>query len=102
MAWESRRGKGRYYTRSRKVNGRVEREYIGSGPMAEFQSALDLMERWPRQEEAYARRVERDRMAELDRLVADYCERVESVACAELEAAGYHKHNRGEWRRRRG
>jgi hypothetical protein len=30
MGWD----RGRYYTRSRKVNGRVVREYVGTGPVA--------------------------------------------------------------------
>jgi len=32
MGWDQ----GRYYTRSRKVNGRVVREYIGTGRVAEY------------------------------------------------------------------
>jgi hypothetical protein len=32
MGWD----KGRYFTRSRKVNGRVVREYVGTGEVAEL------------------------------------------------------------------
>ena len=39
MAWE-RRGKHRFYYHSRRVNGRVIKEYFGRGPMAEAAAAL--------------------------------------------------------------
>ena len=41
MGWE----KGRYYTRSRKVKGRVVREYIGAGRIGELTAELDAIER---------------------------------------------------------
>jgi hypothetical protein len=37
MAWD----RGRYYTRSRKVNGRVDREYLGTGEAAERAARQD-------------------------------------------------------------
>ena len=32
----------------------------------------------------------------------EFCEVVETLARASLLAAGYHRHHRGEWRRKRG
>jgi hypothetical protein len=34
--------------------------------------------------------------------VEELCEGVEILARAALLASGYHRHNRGEWRKRRG
>ncbi len=45
MGWD----KGRYYTRSKKVNGRVVREYIGAGQTAAVIARLDAHKRWERQ-----------------------------------------------------
>jgi hypothetical protein len=41
MGWDS----GRYYGRSRKVNGRVVREYIGSGRVTELMPKWIILER---------------------------------------------------------
>jgi len=35
MAWERRQRGGRYYTRTRRINGTRVREYVGTGPLAE-------------------------------------------------------------------
>ena len=42
--WEKRERGGLYYTRSRKVNGRVVREYVGSGALGELAALMDAQE----------------------------------------------------------
>ena len=96
MAWE----KGRYYTRSRKVNGRVIREYIGGGAVGELAAQLDVIERERREYEREAWRVEREGIEEFDETIAKVCQMADMIARAAMLAAGFH-HHRGEWRRRR-
>jgi hypothetical protein len=94
--------KGRYYTRSKKVNGRVVREYYGAGPAAERVARRDAIERERR---AAARADEQGKRAELDALdapLAELDEMAELLAHAALVAAGFRQHKRGEWRKRRG
>ena len=102
MAWEQRERGGLYYTRSRKVDGRVVREYVGTGHMAELAAEADARERRRREEEAEAWREERERMEALEAPIEDLCEAAELLSEAALYAAGYQRHNRGEWRKRRG
>jgi hypothetical protein len=96
MAWE--RG---YYYRVRKLNGRVVREYIGAGEVARLISQMDALERERRLLEALEQRQEKDELKALDADLKAVSERIDLVARAALLAAGFHLHNRGEWRRRR-
>ena len=102
MAWEKRERGGRYYTRSRKVNGKVVREYIGAGVRGEITALEDEYERRQREEEAALRREERERLEALDGLAEELYEAAEVLAKAALLGAGYYQHKRGEWRKRRG
>ena len=99
--WEKRERGGLYYTRSRKVNGRVVREYVGGGALGELAAQMDAEERQRREAEVAAWREEREHLEELAGLVDEFCEAVETIARAALLAAGFRQHNRGEWRRRR-
>ena len=100
MGWE-RKGGCRFYTRSRRVGGRVIREYVGTGAVAELAAREDeqrrrrheeARERLRREQEAFAAAAAPHQA--LDR-VAD------ALMAAALEAAGYHRHDRGHWRKRR-
>lgn len=97
MGWD----KGRYYTRSRKVNGRVVREYIGTGEVAELAAQSDAIDRADREAERQARRAEKAELDALDASVKELDELADLLARAALLAAGYRQHKRGEWRRRR-
>ena len=102
MGWESRKRGGRYYTRSRRVNGRVVREYVGGGELAELAAMIDAEERAQKQALAARSRRELERHAADDQLVAELCGAVDAVSRLVLLAAGYRQHHRGEWRHRRG
>jgi hypothetical protein len=101
MAWKTVNGRP-YYYRSKREGGRVVTEYVGTGEVARLLSQLDTIDRDEREAERQAERAERERYDAEDRAVAAWCEDVEAVARAALGAAGYHRHKRGEWRKRRG
>jgi len=99
--WERRERGGSYYTRTRKVGGKVEREYIGGGILGELAAQMDALERQQRDEEAALWREEREQLAVLMAPVDELCEAAEVLARAALMSAGYRRHKRGEWRKRR-
>jgi hypothetical protein len=102
MGWEEReRGRQPYYTRSRKVNGKVIREYVGGGALGEFAAWVDVEERRRREEEAAAWREERERLETLAGLIDELYEDIEIVVRSALLAAGFRRHKRSEWRRQR-
>jgi hypothetical protein len=98
MGWD----KGRYYTRSKKINGRVVREYVGSGEVAELAAQADAVNRTLREAEQKARRAEKAELEALDAPLSELNDLADQLACAALMAAGFHQHKRGEWRKRRG
>jgi hypothetical protein len=100
MSWESRNGRGRYYTRSRRVGGRIVREYIGCGPEAILVAELDQQEREIRRLEAEQKEAQRVQDAVLDAQVDEISELANLLARSLLLAAGFHHHH-GEWRRNR-
>jgi hypothetical protein len=101
MGWEKRRRGGFYYTRSRKVNGRVLREYVGGGVLGELAALQDEQVRRQREEQAADWREEQENLEALDAPVDELSEAADLLVRAALLAAGYRQHNREEWRLRR-
>lgn len=102
MGWESRGGARRYYTRSKRVAGRVVREYVGTGSSAELAAKLDAARRAARAERIRAGQADRARMAAVEEATGAVDAAIDTLLRASLVLAGYHRHHRGEWRRRRG
>ena len=101
VGWESREGSSnKYYTRSRRVGGRVLREYIGCGPAAGAIAALDAEDRRLREEQLEKHREEVAAAEAIDQQLKELAELSSLLIEAELLKAGYHKH-KGEWRKQR-
>lgn len=100
MAWETRNGRGRYYTRSKRIGGRVVREYIGTGAIADLAAALDAEERAEREEARAALRAEHAEAREVTEVLSDLEAVTRHAVFNVLHAEGFHRHKR-QWRRRR-
>ena len=102
VAWETRRGgTHRYYTQSVRRGGRVVRVYVGTGPHAEAVAAADRERRVNLDARRAATRLTLGPIAEADAKVRALYDAAETAASAALLSAGYHRHDRGPWRRRR-
>jgi hypothetical protein len=97
MGWD----RGRYYTRSKKVNGRVVREYVGTGCVGELAAQMDTIKREQREAERAAFRAKRAELDALDSSVNELNDLADLLASVAMVAAGFHQHKRGEWRKRR-
>ncbi len=97
MGWE----RGKYYTRSRKVNGRVIREYVGSGLIANLAAQLDDVDREKRKLERAAEHLSRTEFDEIDEHLGELDRQCDLLAEAALIATGHRQHHRGEWRKQR-
>jgi hypothetical protein len=101
VAWEERERGGRYYTRSRREGGRVVREYVGRGPLAELAAQEDRERRELEEARREREGEEMERLRALAAPVLEVSEAAEILAHAHFVAAGYHRH-KGEYRRARG
>ena len=99
--WERRERGSLYYTRSRKVNGEVVREYIGTGVLGQLAAMEDESKREQERQRAAFEREERERLEEALTPVEELDEAAEILARSVLLAGGYHRHKRGEWRKKR-
>jgi len=100
MGWEKRERGGSYYTRSKWVNGRVAREYVGGGMVGQLAARWDELERHRKEEEAARWREERERLERSAGFLHALAAVAEVLTRAHLLAEGCHRH-KGEWRRLR-
>lgn len=101
MPWEYRYGRARYYTRSRRIDGVLTREYLGSGPLAEAAAQADAEARHALTTQRQARASGHALDRALDRQLDDLCHITDDLVRLALTAAGYHQHARGQWRKTR-
>ena len=101
MAWE-RRGNRSYYYRSVRSGTRVTKEYVGGGAAASLIAQLEGIERERRTTERERLEFKRQRWAALEGPSIELDEVTDLLVTAAMTAAGYRRHDRGEWRRRRG
>ena len=100
MPWESRNGAGRYFTRSRRVNGRVVREYLGTGIAAEIAAAESVARAQSAQAHADQLRCYQAEYRAVEDAILALNHILEGMTRATLLVRGYHQHHRGEWRKR--
>lgn len=101
MVWE-RRGKNQYFYTSRRDHGRVIKVYFGRGEVAQLAESVENEARSRRtrvaeQRRTRARLLRRGSLA-LEELRRECNNRIE----VQMGIAGFHRLNRGQWRRRRG
>jgi hypothetical protein len=101
MALVHRNGKA-YLYRSVRRGGRVTSEYVAGGESAVLIAALETIDHDKRDYQRWHERQERREIIEVERVLDDLAGRSAALARAVLEAAGYHQHARGTWRKRRG
>ena len=100
MAW-NKTGSRRYYYRSKRTQGRVVHEYFGDGHVAEMAATAAAVERLTREINRRERAEEQAKWRAVDEAVIELCRVCDMAANAALIAAGYYRHDRGSWRRRR-
>ena len=100
MGWETRASGRRYYTRSYRQQGKIVRQYIGTGELAEIVSQNDAIEREVRIAEATEFRQSKLQDQQINQSLDLLDDIVDCLSKGFLIAIGYHQHNRSEWRKR--
>ena len=93
--------RGNYYYRSKRVNGRPRQVYVGSGLVARLAAQLDELDRERRKlRDARAAR-ELEDLEIHDEDIKRVGRLADALGRAARFAAGFRRHHRGEWRRKR-
>ena len=101
MSWELRNNRW-VYTYSYRKNGRIVREYYGGGELGRLAAEVAGLARQTRQIEREERAAKRDRIAAIEDPIVAFGRAVDLAVTCDLLVAGYRRHDRGPWRRRRG
>jgi hypothetical protein len=99
VSWEARGGR-RCYTRTFRRDGRVVRQYCGTGAAAELAAQADALARAARAKQAEARRAGRVRWTAAELPLQELENVTDQLIRVALAAAGFHRHG-GECRRKR-
>jgi len=97
MSWERRKGSS-YYYRGAREGKRVRKVYLGGGPEAVEAARVDAERRAQEQ----AERMERAEAEQLNAQMDQLCRLVQRLMSVVLYSEGFHRHDRGAWRKRRG
>lgn len=94
-----------YYSRSKRVSGRVKTMYVGCGEDAIAAFLKDQQEQFSarlakQQEQAHWQK-EREAVNTLGEAVDAVCDETAAAFRTVMESAGYHQHARGQWRKKR-
>lgn len=100
MAWERRRN-GLFYYRSYRdpTTGRVRKQYIGTGRVAEEAARQDAQRRAEKAARRHAEREAEHRFEAAHQVLLALVQDCDTITRAALAEAGYYQHHRGAWRR---
>ena len=87
---------------SNRVNGKPKKTYVGAGPLADLLAAELEERKAARRARAEARAAWEAKATAADAPLDELCAELDQAAAATLLALGYHRHDRGPWRKKRG
>jgi hypothetical protein len=100
MGWNTYHGSS-HYSRYERRGGDVRRVHLGNGLVAQLAAALDTKRRAERRERDQAERAEEALHVAGDATLAGFVGETDTLVRRTLESAGFHRHEQGEWRRKR-
>ena len=101
MGWKTINGR-QYYYRCVREGARVRSEYYGAGVAGNLRAQVARMDAEDLAMERSLFKEQQDAWNEIDDALDDLAEQARHAAADLLTRAGYHRHHRGEWRKRRG
>ena len=100
MTW-SLRGERSYFYRHVREGGQRRKVYIGTGPTAELLAQVDQERYRVREQEQRRHQDDKKRLSLVDAAVSEFDRLVHRLVEARLLLAGFYRHDRGRWRKRR-